>query len=210
MSDFAVSITGASGAVYGVRLVQALAAAGHGVHLVVSEGGARVLRHECGISVDPKRPDPAQLAPGYEARVTPHALANYGATIASGSFPLDGMAICPCSMGTLGRVAQGSAENLVTRAADVCLKERRRLVLVPRETPFSALHLENMLLRWMCGLVGYPGSSLGTLTSGGSIATLVAVVAARGYKKYGAAPRPPCAESEGESTSRKILKSRVS
>jgi 4-hydroxy-3-polyprenylbenzoate decarboxylase len=188
MSDFAVSITGASGAVYGVRLVQALAAAGHGVHLVVSEGGARVLRHECGISVDPKRPDPAQLAPGYEARVTPHALANYGATIASGSFPLDGMAICPCSMGTLGRVAQGSAENLVTRAADVCLKERRRLVLVPRETPISALHLENMLRLARAGATILPAAP-GFYMEGGAqrVDDLVDFVVARVMESLGIA-----------------------
>jgi len=139
-----VAITGASGALYGVTLVRALARLGHTVHVVVSEGGARVLRHECDISISAKAPDPAVLAPEHADRVVPHAAANYGASIASGSFPLAGMAVCPCSMGTLGRIAAGTGENLVTRAADVCLKERRPLILVPRETPFSLIHLENM------------------------------------------------------------------
>ncbi|MEM8883765.1 MAG: UbiX family flavin prenyltransferase, partial [Planctomycetota bacterium] len=134
MAEVAVAITGASGAPYGKRLVDALCEAGHTVHLVLSKGGARVLKHEMDLS-------PKELV---RDNVVLHAEANYGASIASGSYPLQGMAICPCSMGTLGRVAAGTGENLVTRAADVMLKEGRRLVLVPRETPFSLIHLENM------------------------------------------------------------------
>lgn len=143
--ELAVAITGASGAAYGVALVRALAGAGHRVHVVVSAGGARVLRHECGLSLNPRAPEPHVLAPAHADRLVAHSIENYGASIASGSYPLAGLAVCPCSMGTLGRIAAGTAENLVTRAADVCLKERRPLVIVPRETPLSAIHLENML-----------------------------------------------------------------
>jgi 4-hydroxy-3-polyprenylbenzoate decarboxylase len=143
--ELAVAITGASGAVYGLTLIRALAAAGHRVHVIVSAGGARVLRHECGLSLNPKAPEPTAIAPEHADRLVPHAVENYGASIASGSYPLAGLAVCPCSMGTLGRIAAGTGENLVTRAADVCLKERRPLVVVPREAPLSAIHLENML-----------------------------------------------------------------
>jgi 4-hydroxy-3-polyprenylbenzoate decarboxylase len=143
--ELAVAITGASGAAYGLTLIRALAAAGHRVHVIVSPGGARVIRHECDLALNPKAPEPHALAPEHADRIVPHAVGNYGASIASGSYPLAGLAVCPCSMGTLGRIAAGTAENLVTRAADVCLKERRPLVVVPREAPLSAIHLENML-----------------------------------------------------------------
>ena len=158
MSEFAVAITGASGAAYGLTLLRALTAMGHTIHVVVSEGGARVLRHECNLKLTANHPEPTLLAPDHPGNVVPHAAANYGASIASGSYPLEGMAICPCSMGTLGRVAAGTAENLVTRAADVCLKERRKLILVPRETPLSAIHLENMLRLTRAGAVILPAA----------------------------------------------------
>ncbi|MFQ5845209.1 MAG: UbiX family flavin prenyltransferase [Planctomycetota bacterium] len=158
MREITVAITGASGAVYGLALVRALALAGVRVHLVVSGGGARVLREECGVCVDPKRPEPEAIAPEHAGRIVPHSIANIGASIASGSYPVAGMAVCPCSMGTLGRVAAGTGENLVTRAADVCLKERRPLVLVPRDTPLSAIHLENMLRLTRAGAVVLPAS----------------------------------------------------
>ncbi|MHC4939964.1 MAG: UbiX family flavin prenyltransferase [Planctomycetota bacterium] len=150
MAEYALAITGASGAAYGVGLLRALTGAGHTVHLVVSQGGARVLRHELDISVNPKQPD-------LEGAVG-HAEGNYGACIASGSYPIEGMVICPCSMGTLGRIAAGTGENLVTRAADVCLKERRKLILVPRETPFSLIHLENMARLTRAGAVVLPAN----------------------------------------------------
>lgn len=156
MAEVAVAITGASGAPYGQLLVQTLAESGHTVHLVVSTGGARVLAHELGVSVNPKAPDPAAIAPGLEERIVAHSELNYGATIASGSYPIVGMAVCPCSMGTLGRIAAGTGENLITRAADVCLKERRKLVLVPREMPLSLIHLENMTRLSRAGAVILP------------------------------------------------------
>ena len=158
MQEFTVAFSGASGAAYGLTLVRALAVAGHKIHVVVSEGAARVLREECDLSLNPKRPDPAVIAPEHADRVVAHSIADIGATIASGSYPIAGMAVCPCSMGTLGRVAAGTAENLITRAADVSLKEGRRLVLVPRETPLSGIHLENMLKLSRAGAVILPAN----------------------------------------------------
>jgi len=156
--ELVVALTGASGAAYGLALVRALAAAGRRVHVVVSAGGARVLREECDISVNPKAPDPRLLAPELAESLVAHSVEDYGASIASGSYPLGGMAVCPCSMGTLGRIAAGTAENLITRAADVCLKERRPLVLVAREAPLSAIHLENMLKLSRAGATILPAS----------------------------------------------------
>ncbi len=178
MAEIAVAITGASGAAYGLALIRALAGRGHRVHAVVTAGGARVLRHECELALNPKAPDPSLLAPGREEAIVPHSVENYGASIASGSYPLQGMAVAPCSMGTLARIAAGSAENLVTRAADVALKERRRLVLVPRETPLSAIHLENMLRLVRAGATVLPASP-GFYHAPRAIDDLVAFVVAR-------------------------------
>ena len=184
MAAYAVALTGASGAPYGLTLLRSLAAAGHEVHVVVSGGGARVLAHECDLHVNPKAPDPAVLAPEHAARIVTHSVENYGASIASGSFPYEGLAVCPCSMGTLGRIAAATAENLVTRAADVCLKERRRLVLVPREAPFSAIHLENMLKLHRAGARIVPASP-GFYHRPRSVDDLVRFVAARVLEQLG-------------------------
>ena len=131
-----VGISGASGAVYGVRLLQVLqGCAGIESHLVVSDAGWRNLRHETGL-------EPAAV----EALAhTVHDARNIGATIASGSFQSAGMVVAPCSMRTLAAVAHGLSDNLLTRAADVVLKERRRLVLMVRETPLHLGHLRNMV-----------------------------------------------------------------
>lgn len=130
-----VAITGASGAAYGVRLLQALhAMPGIEVHLVVSRAGWRTLRHEMDRG-------PAQVeALAHRC----HPAEDVGASIASGSFRADGMVVAPCSMRTLAAIAQGLGDNLVTRAADVMLKERRRLVLLAREAPLHLVHLRNM------------------------------------------------------------------
>ena len=130
-----VGITGATGSIFGVRLLEALKAAEVETHLVLSRWGQRTVEHETGLT-------PAEL----ESRATVvHGSGNMAATISSGSFPTDGMVICPCTMRTVATIAQGNGENLVHRAADVVLKERRRLVIVPRETPLSEIHLENLL-----------------------------------------------------------------
>lgn len=130
-----VAITGASGAVYGLRLLQALRATpGLEVHLVVSDAGWQTLHHELDAGPHTLRPLVHQL----------HDAADIGAGPASGSFRCSGMVVAPCSMRTLAAIAHGLADNLVTRAADVMLKERRRLVLMARETPLHLGHLRNM------------------------------------------------------------------
>ena len=131
-----VGISGASGAVYGVRLLQVLqACTGIESHLVVSDAGWRTLRHELAMDVA-----------SVEALAnTVHDARNVGATIASGSFQCAGMVVAPCSMRTLAAVAHGLSDSLLTRAADVVLKERRRLVLMVRETPLHLMHLRNMV-----------------------------------------------------------------
>lgn len=130
-----VGITGASGAVYGVALLRALHGLGHEVHCTVSGYGLKVLEHECALTEKDLRPLVAELYP----------VDDIGARIASGSFRADAMCVAPCSMKTLGAIANGLADNLLCRAADVMLKERRNLVLAVRETPLSPVHLENML-----------------------------------------------------------------
>lgn len=130
-----IGITGASGAVYGVALLRALAVLGHEVHCTVSGYGLTVLEHECGMTERDIRPLVSALYP----------VGDIGGPIASGSFRADAMCVVPCSMRTLGSVANGIADNLLCRAADVMLKERRNLVLAVRETPLSPVHLENML-----------------------------------------------------------------
>jgi polyprenyl P-hydroxybenzoate/phenylacrylic acid decarboxylase-like protein len=130
-----VAITGASGAIYGVRLLEQLRdAKACETHLVISSSGVMTAQQELGM----KRGDIEQLAD------VVHNVKDIGATIASGSFQSAGMVIAPCSMKTLASIAHGMADNLVSRAADVILKERRRLVLVARETPLNLAHLRNM------------------------------------------------------------------
>lgn len=139
-----VALTGASGAPYAVRLLQSLAHAGQPTWLIVSAHGWRLLRTESDIA------DLAALrghvgAAAWDAQVTVFDDGDRGAKPASGSARTAGMVICPCSMGTVAAVAHGTSRSLVERAADVTLKERRRLVLVPRETPLSRIHLRNLL-----------------------------------------------------------------
>jgi len=130
-----VAITGASGAIYGVRILEALRGLdGWESHLVLSASGALTAMHELGLHKGE-----------IEARAdVVHGVKDIGATIASGSFRCEGMVVAPCSMRTLAAIAHGLADNLVTRAADVMLKERRRLVLLARETPLNLAHLRNM------------------------------------------------------------------
>ena len=158
-----LALTGASGMPYGLRLLDCLLAAGSKVQLLYSQAAQVVARQEMAVDL-PSRPSEAKAA--LLARF-PHAdpdkLAVYGreewfAPVASGSNPPDAMIICPCSMGTLAAIAQGLADNLIERAADVVLKEGRKLVLVPRETPFSAIHLENMLRLSRAGAIILPPS----------------------------------------------------
>ncbi len=152
-----VAITGASGAPYAVRLLQALVERGQRVSLIVSEHGVRLLQTETDIaSVDALREYVG--AARWDAVVRVYDDRDRGAAPASGSALSAGMVICPCSMGTMSAVAVGASRSLVERAADVTLKERRRLVLVPRESPYSAIHLENMLSLTRAGAIILPAS----------------------------------------------------
>lgn len=147
MKRYVVCITGASGTIYGRRLIWALASMGHEVHIVVSPAGVEVMEKEEEVFFsDDKETDP--FLEGFpkvkDARLKRYSYADISAPIASGSFPVDASAIVPCSMATVGAVASGAGRNLIHRLADVAIKERRRLVIAPRETPLSKLHLENM------------------------------------------------------------------
>ncbi|GKU79543.1 UbiX family flavin prenyltransferase [Paenibacillus sp. L3-i20] len=142
-----VGITGASGSIYGIRLVEQLLQQQYLVHLVVTEAGWRVLKEEMGWETV-RRSETLERRFGQhitDGNLIYHPNGDIGASIASGSFRVEGMLIVPCSMGTLSSIAHGSSNNLLTRAADVMLKEGRKLLLVPRETPLHVIHLENML-----------------------------------------------------------------
>ncbi len=141
---FIVALTGASGGCYALRLLEKIAVAGHHIDLVISEAGCVSLAAETNIKINAHQLDAAKLVLNHNGLVTVHGPREIGATIASGSVRHDGMVIVPCSMGTLARVANGMADSLVTRAADVTLKERRKLLLVTRELPLSLIHLKNM------------------------------------------------------------------
>jgi 4-hydroxy-3-polyprenylbenzoate decarboxylase len=145
----ALAWTGASGMPYGTRLLECLVQAGHDVLLVYSQAAQIVAKQELGLSLPARAADAERMLieryPAARGRLKVFGRDDWNAPIASGSNPPDAMIVCPCSMGTLAAIAAGLADNLIERAADVALKEGRRLVLVPRETPFSALHLENML-----------------------------------------------------------------
>lgn len=151
-----VAITGASGAIFGCELLRALEADDRvsRVHFVASENSLRVVAEELGIS---GRTDLREKLLGFAPKKTlQHADVNIGASIASGSHPSNGMIILPCSVGTLASIANGLADSLITRAADVTLKERRPLILCVRETPFNRIHLRNMTLAAEAGATIFP------------------------------------------------------
>jgi 4-hydroxy-3-polyprenylbenzoate decarboxylase len=154
--DLVVGMTGASGAPYAVRLLNVLGRMGRRVHLAISPSAVQVLRDELGLDVDIDAFDPLTLGIHEPGRVVYHHHEDFSAGIASGSFRTGGMVIIPCSMSTLGSIAAGITTNLITRAADVHLKERRKLILVPRETPLSLVHLENMVRVTQAGAVVLP------------------------------------------------------
>jgi flavin prenyltransferase len=151
-----VAITGASGAVFGRELLRALERDTRvtRVHFVGSESSLRVIAEELGVSARNNLLE--KLLGSSPAKIVHHADNDIGAAIASGSYPSDGMVILPCSMGTLARIANGFADSLITRAADVTLKERRPLLLCVRETPFNRIHLRNMTLAAEAGATIFP------------------------------------------------------
>ena len=160
---FFVGLTGASGHVYAERLVRALVHAGQGVDLSITAAGCKVLRHELGVDAGAAGERLAEALPGWlgpevAREVRAFAADRVEAPPSSGTALNGGAILCPCSMGTLARVSVGFSSNLVERAADVALKEGRRLVLVPRETPLSAIHLENMLRLARLGAVILPAA----------------------------------------------------
>ena len=148
MKRLVVGITGASGSIYALRLIDVLRAQGIEVHAVVTASGLRVLDYECGVAE-------AELTRRVDV-LYPNA--DVGAAIASGSFRMDAMVVLPCSMKTAGAIAHGVTDDLLTRAADVTLKEGRRLLLVPRETPMHEIHLENLLRLARAGAVIMPAA----------------------------------------------------
>ena len=141
-----VGVTGASGFIYALRLISHLKAFGAQVHLLLTDAAQITRNQECGISLSylKKKVD------------VYHPIDDIGASIASGSYSHDGMVIVPCSMNTLAELACGITNNLLTRAADVCLKERRTLIVMPRETPLHRVHLQNMMTLSELGAIVYP------------------------------------------------------
>lgn len=163
MGNYVIGITGASGSIYAARTIEHLLALGHQVHICMTQAGKLVTNSE--LSWEIGQDMPADKAEAWLKQYFGHAeqlhyydIRAIGAKIASGSFPVDGMAVVPCSMGTLSAISHGTSGNLLERAADVCLKERRKLLLVPREAPYNRIHLENMLRLTDCGAVIIPAS----------------------------------------------------
>jgi 4-hydroxy-3-polyprenylbenzoate decarboxylase len=146
------AITGASGAIYSLRFIQGLVAAGVRVHLIISPAGRRLLHDELGL----ESPDLESLAGTRDHEITLHNFNDIGATIASGSFLHDGMVIVPCSSNTLGQVAHGIGSSLISRAAAVTLKERRKLVIAHREMPLSAIDINNYKILSDAGAIVAP------------------------------------------------------
>ena len=194
MPPVVVGVTGASGAVYGVRLLEVLIHEGLEIDLVISPAATQVIQQELergidlaaftpeqlisttGLTYETIRPGEFQFSNG--SRLRYHHYQNYFAGIASGSFKTAGMVICPCSMGTLSAIACGLSTNLIQRAADVHLKERRKLIVVPRETPLGSIQLENMKRLVDAGAVVLPASP-GFYQRPQSISELVDFVVAR-------------------------------
>ena len=190
MKTVALAFTGASGLPYGLRLLECLIAADVRVWLVYSQAAQLVAKQELDM-VLPVQPREAQRLFAERYRAKDGQLAVYGvqdwnAPLASGSNPPDAYVICPCSMGTLAKVATGLADDLIARAADVVLKEGRKLIVVPRETPFSAIHLENMLRLSRAGAVILPPSP-GFYHHPASVGDLVDFVVARILDQVGVA-----------------------
>jgi len=164
-TDLVLAVTGASGSMYAARLLEVLLRSGRTVHLVMSPSAVEVAKEELerSLRLEPEHFDVRALL-GDAAndldltRLRYHHFKDFRAGIASGSFLTAGMVVCPCSMGTLAAIAQGHSENLIHRAADVHLKERRKLVLVPRETPLGMVQLRNMLAVTEAGAVVLPAA----------------------------------------------------
>jgi 4-hydroxy-3-polyprenylbenzoate decarboxylase len=183
-----LAITGASGSPYALRLLQCLLEADWHVHLLLSSAALIVLDTEVGLSLSGEPKDmQQQLLAHYalpKARLSVYGKEEWTAPVASGSANVDAMVVCPCSMGTLSAIACGASNNLIERAADVSLKEGRQLILVPRESPLSSIHLENMLKLSRMGVAILPASP-GFYQRPESIQDLVDFVVARVLSQLG-------------------------
>ncbi len=157
-----LAITGASGAQYGLRLLECLLQADYNVQLLISKAAQVVIATETELTLPAQRPERsryfAQLFGAREEQIKVYGLDQWLAPVASGSAVAPAMVVCPCSTGTLAAIAQGHANSLIERAADVTLKERKKLILVPRESPYSTIHLENMLKLSQMGATILPAS----------------------------------------------------
>lgn len=161
-NPIAIGITGASGSAYALRLLECLLGAGRNVYLMISQAGQIVLKMESGLDL-PSQPVEVQRILTERFSAAPGQLQVFGrqqwlAPVASGSNPPQAMVVCPCTTGSLSAIACGASNDLMERAADVMLKERRKLILVVRETPFSDIHLENMLKLSRMGAVIMPAN----------------------------------------------------
>ena len=183
-----LAFTGASGMPFGLRLLECLVAARCHVYLLYSTAAQIVAKQECALTIPTQPREAARMfaerCNATEGQIEVFAREDWNAPIASGSSAADGMAICPCTVGTLGAIAAGLADNLIHRAADVMLKERRKLVLVPRETPLSTIHLANMLTLAQAGAVILPPAP-GFYNDPQSIGDLVDFVVARVLDQLG-------------------------
>ncbi|WP_031540455.1 MULTISPECIES: UbiX family flavin prenyltransferase [unclassified Bacillus (in: firmicutes)] len=154
MKTFIVGLTGASGSIYGLRLIEELAKRDYLVHVIATDTAKQVITFETDIYLETFLKNLQQE--GYKTVL--EDATNFFASVASGSYHTDGMIIAPCSMGTLAEIAHGISDNLLDRAADVCLKERRPLILLARETPVNLINLENMLTLTKAGATIFPAS----------------------------------------------------
>ena len=162
LNTVTLALSGASGMAYGLRLLECLLQADLQVNLLVSQAAHIVAKQELGVSLPARAMDlEKQLSSSMDTRegqLRVYGREDWNAPVASGSNAAEAMVVCPCSMGTLAAIAHGMSDNLIERAADVILKEQRKLILVPRETPFSVIHLENMLTLARMGAVILPAN----------------------------------------------------
>lgn len=164
MGKYIVGITGASGSIYGDMLIGRLLEDDHEVFVVITDAGKLVVESELGWSISSLNVEETTeyLRNYYNNQVEKtlhyHSINSIGANIASGSFRVDGMIVLPCSMGTVSSIAHGSSHNLLERAADVIIKEKKKLIIVPREAPLSSIHLQNLLTLTQCNVVIMPAS----------------------------------------------------
>lgn len=182
MQTITLAFTGASGLPYGMRLLSCLLQAGQRVNLVYSQAAQIVAKQEMDLLLPARPQDAARALAGhlgeFSGELQIYGIQDWNAPMASGSNPGDAMVVCPCTMGTLGKIAGGIGDDLITRAADVMLKEKRTLILAPREMPFSAIHLENMLRLAHAGAVIMPPNP-GFYHRPGGVQDLVDFVVAR-------------------------------